>query len=115
MTVEQALVYLLAVVAGIFLFLGLAQALEGRHAVPCRPRSRPGEADASIGEIDASAAPGDEAAAWGAVGALSSDSAASSNGRASAPTSRRPAPQDRAPAAPEIDRAPAAELPKEAP
>src|SRR5688572_12257962 len=40
MTVEQALVYLLAAVAGIFLFLGLAQALEGRHGLPRRPRRR---------------------------------------------------------------------------
>ena len=38
MTVEQALVYLLAAVAAIFLFLGLAQALEGRHG-RTRPRA----------------------------------------------------------------------------
>lgn len=40
MTVEQALVYLLALVAAVFLFLGLAQALEGRHARPGRSRVR---------------------------------------------------------------------------
>ena len=40
MTVEQALVYLLATVAAVFLFLGLAQALEGRHARRHRPRVR---------------------------------------------------------------------------
>ena len=40
MTVEQVLVFLLAATAGIFLFLGLAQALDDRSARSRRPRRR---------------------------------------------------------------------------
>ena len=68
MTVEQALVYLLAAVAAIFLFLGLAQALEGRHGRtrPTRPRAvrtdpaSPQYANAAVAGrgVSASVAPG---------------------------------------------------------
>jgi hypothetical protein len=40
-TVEEALVALLAAVAGILLFLGLAQALDNRRPRPMRRRYRP--------------------------------------------------------------------------
>ena len=43
MTVEQVLVYLLAAMAGIFLFLGLAQALDDRPARPRHRRGRPAD------------------------------------------------------------------------
>jgi hypothetical protein len=43
MTVEEALVFLLAAAAGLLLFLGLAQALESRPPRRVRPRSRGGE------------------------------------------------------------------------
>jgi hypothetical protein len=92
MTVEQALVYLLAAVAGIFLFFGLAQALEGRHAVPRRPRSRPhgadvsrpGNGDPSPPALDGDApAPPGIALAAGHHGAIPTAWAPSENGHAS--------------------------------